>query len=100
MTFWSQKNELLYSTAIHTYLYVIGSLVMRTRTLVFVVKPGVPTDDDAICSSPATTCNTQYLCNVLKYWKQEIGIAATNQAFCDALQLDLVQCQDLADKFR
>lgn len=38
-------------------------------------------------------------CDMFKPWRQEKGTAATNHAFCDALQLGLVQCQDLAEKF-
>ena len=36
--------------------------------------------------------------HMLKHWKQEKGSAATYQALCDALQHELVQRQDLAEK--
>ncbi len=36
---------------------------------------------------------------MLKHWKQEKGSAATYKALCDALQHDLVQRKDLAEKF-
>lgn len=37
--------------------------------------------------------------HMLKYWKQSKGYAATYQALSDALQHELVQRQDLAEKF-
>lgn len=37
--------------------------------------------------------------HMLKSWKQIKGAAATYQALCDALQHQLVQRQDLVEKF-
>jgi len=37
--------------------------------------------------------------HMLKHWKQDKGSAATYKALCDALQHELVQRQDLAEKF-
>jgi len=37
--------------------------------------------------------------HMLKHWKQREGTAATYQALCEALQHELVQRQDLAEKF-
>ena len=37
--------------------------------------------------------------HMLKHWTQEKGSAATYQALCDALKHNLVQRQDLAEKF-
>ena len=36
---------------------------------------------------------------MLKHWKQSNGTAATYQALCNALQHELVQRKDLAEKF-
>jgi len=37
--------------------------------------------------------------HTLKHWKQSKGAAATYQALCDALQDQLVQRQDLVEKY-
>ena len=81
----------------------------------FVVKAGTPTDDDLEKLGADFTIRHKDLSdpqdeaydqlpengfNIVKHWRQKIGTTATNQAFCDALQRDLVQCQDLAQKFR
>ena len=36
---------------------------------------------------------------MLKEWKQQNGLSATYQALCDALRHDLVQREDLTEKF-
>ena len=37
--------------------------------------------------------------HMLKFWKQKNGSGATYQALCDALKDNLVQRQDLAERF-
>ena len=94
-----------------------------TELFIFVVKRGIPTDEELeklgrdiadiwlklgrrllseaklkeIDKAHALLSEKAY--DTLMHWKQNKGAAADYQALCDALQHELVQRQDLVEKY-